>query len=328
MARTLSHGIETWPLAHTFRISRVAKNEAVLVVAEIADGAHRGRGECVPYARYGQTPESVAATIEKQRQAIEKGLTRADLQRALPAGAARNALDCALIDLEAKLTGRPAHTLLDLPEPNPIRTTLTISLDTPDVMARAAATAAQKGHATLKIKLAGHDDLERVGAVRKAAPHAQLIVDANEGLTMQGLEELAPALAELGVVFIEQPLADADEALADFASPVPLCADESCHTREDLARLKGRYSVVNIKLDKTGGLTEAIALARAAKADGFRIMLGCMVGTSLSIAPAMLLAPFADFIDLDGPLWLARDRDNGLRYEGDIVHPPSAALWG
>lgn len=329
MSRKLSFRAETWPLKAQFRIARGAKSEAAVIVAEITEDALRGRGECVPYARYGETTESVAVAIEKLRGGIEGGLSRTELQHALSAGAARNALDCALIDLEAKQSGRPAHEILGLLQPKLSRTAITISLDSPDLMAHAAAEAAKQGYRTLKLKLAGTDDIARVSAIRKAAPQPKLIVDANEGLTMDTLAELAPALSKLSVALIEQPLKAADdEALAHFNSPTLLCADESCHTREDLARLKGRYGIINIKLDKTGGLTEAVALAHAARAQGFGVMLGCMVATSLSMAPAMLLAAQADVIDLDGPLWLARDRMPGLTYKGDLIEPPASALWG
>jgi L-alanine-DL-glutamate epimerase-like enolase superfamily enzyme len=283
----------------------------------------------VPYARYGETVEGVIAAIENTRDRIEGGMSREALQHALPAGAARNALDCALIDLEAKKGGRPAHALLGSPTPKPTHTVITISLDTPNIMARVAAEAAKHGCRMLKIKLAGTGDIARVSAIRVAAPQSRLIVDANEGLSMDALVGLAPTLAKLGVTLIEQPLKTVeDEALAHFNSPIALCADESCHTREDLPRLKGRYSVVNIKLDKTGGLTEAMALAHTARTQGFGIMLGCMVATSLSMAPAILLAEMADIIDLDGPLWLAHDRTPGLFYKGDLMYPPTATLWG
>jgi L-Ala-D/L-Glu epimerase len=329
LSRKLSFRAETWPLKAQFRIARGSKSEAAVIVAEITEHALRGRGECVPYGRYGETMESVAAAFEKLRGGIEGGLSRTELQHALPAGAARNALDCALIDLEAKQSGRPAHEILSLIQPKPTRTAITISLDSPDIMAHAAAEAAKQRYRTLKLKLTGTDDIARVSAIRKAAPQPKLIADANEGLTMDALSELAPALSKLGVALIEQPLKAAnDQALAHFNSPVPLCADESCHTREDLTHLKGRYGIVNIKLDKTGGLTEAVALAHAARAQGFGIMLGCMVATSLSMAPAMLLAAQADVIDLDGPLWLARDRVPGLTYKGDLIQPPASALWG
>jgi L-Ala-D/L-Glu epimerase / N-acetyl-D-glutamate racemase len=300
-----------------------------VIVAEITMNGHRGWGECVPYARYGETAENVVAAIEKKRGDIERGASRAELQRLLTPGAARNALDCALIDLEAKLSGQSAHTLLGLPAPAPMRTAVTISLDSPEAMARAAREAAQKDCGTLKIKLAGSDDIERIDAIRAAAPGQRLIADANEGFSADGFAKLMPALVNARIALIEQPLkADADEALANFDSPIPICADESCHTREDLPRLRGRYSVLNIKLDKTGGLSEAVALASAAKAEGFRIMASCMVATSLSMAPAMLLASFADYLDLDGPLWLARDREPGLVYDNDLVQPPAPALWG
>jgi L-alanine-DL-glutamate epimerase-like enolase superfamily enzyme len=327
--RTLTVRTESWPIRGAFRIARGAKTQADVVVAAIAEDGVTGRGECVPYARYGESVASVVAQMEVLRDGIESGITRESLQTRLAAGAARNALDCALIDLEAKRAGRPAHAVLGLPPPVAVRTAFTLSLDAPDAMGAAAATAAAKGYGLLKLKVTGDGDLERVQAVRAAAPAARLIVDANEGWTVAHLERLAPRLAELGVALIEQPLkAEDDGALARFESPVPLCADESCHTRADLPRLIGRYSHVNIKLDKTGGLTEAVALAREAHAAGLKLMIGCMVSTSLAMAPAVLLAGLAAFTDLDGPLLLARDREGGLRYDGDLIRPPDAALWG
>ena len=247
----------------------------------------------------------------------------------MQAGAARNGLDCALIDLEAKISGRRAFELLGLPAPVPVKTAFTLSLDSPENMGKAAMDASGKGYGLLKLKIAGGGDLARVEAVRAAAPAARLIVDANEGWTPDDLTNLAPALARLGVALIEQPLrADADDALIGFHSPVPLCADESCHTRADLPRLAGRYSHINIKLDKAGGLTEAVALARAARDLGLKLMVGCMVSTSLAMAPASLIAGLAEFTDLDGPLLLAEDRDPAMRYERDLLYPPGPDLWG
>ena len=325
--RRLAVRLETWPLASAFRISRGAKTEARVVVAEIADGPHTGRGEAVPYPRYDETPERTRAEIEGLREAVEGGLTREALQDALPPGAARNALDCALWDLEAKQTGRPAWALAGLEPPQPCITAVTLSLDTPANMGEAAAR-----HAALpllKLKVTGEGDLARIEAVRANAPGARLIVDANEGWTVPMLDELLPAFAARGVEMVEQPLPAADDdALAGRQFAVPLCADESCHTRADLPRLAGRYPMVNIKLDKTGGLTEALALAAEAQAMGFRIMVGSMVGTSLGMAPAALLAGFADTVDLDGPLLLARDRSPGLSYDGAVMAPPEPALWG
>jgi L-alanine-DL-glutamate epimerase-like enolase superfamily enzyme len=299
----------------------------VVVVAELSDGRHRGRGECVPYARYGETVEGVAAAIGAMGDAIAGGLDRERLQSAMPAGAARNALDCAFWDLAAKRVARPVHALIGLPPPKPLTTAYTISLAAPEVMAQAAAKAADR--ALLKVKLGGDGDGARIAAVRRAAPHAELIVDANEGWTAEDLAGNLAACAQAGVTLIEQPLpAVADDALARIAHPLPICADESAHDSASLAALEGKYDAVNIKLDKTGGLTEALAMARQAEALGFALMVGCMVATSLAMAPAMLVAQRARVVDLDGPLLLARDRQDGLRYDGSRVHPPTAALWG
>lgn len=329
MPRRLGVRHEAWPIKGSFTIARGSKSEAHVVVAEISDGEFIGRGECVPYARYGETVEGVLKEIASLTPEIESGLTRENLQTRLPAGAARNALDCALIDLEAKMTGRRAHDILGLPSPKPVRTAFTLSLDTPDAMGKAAMEASAHGYGLLKLKVAGPDDLKRIEAVRAAAPNARIIADANEGWRFEDLTRLAPELARLGVALIEQPLkSDEDAVLADFKSPVPLCADESCHTLADLPRLKGRYAAINIKLDKTGGLTEGVALARAAHGYGFATMIGCMVSTSLAMAPASLLAGFADYVDLDGPLLLARDREPALHYEGDMLFPPRTVLWG
>jgi L-Ala-D/L-Glu epimerase len=319
--------IERWPIAGSFTISRGAKTEAVTVVAEVSSSGHIGRGECVPYPRYGETPEATLATLKPLRELLKRGLDRQALQAAMPAGAARNALDCALVDLEAKISGRRAWDLLGRPAPQACTTAYTISLGTPEAMAAATAKAAHRP--LLKIKLGGEGDVARITAVRKAAPASELIVDANEAWTSDNLEQNLAACAEVGVTLVEQPLpAGKDEALAQIKRPLAVCADESVHDRASLDGLRGRYDAVNIKLDKTGGLTEALAMADAARALGFELMIGCMVATSLAMAPAMLLARQARFVDLDGPLLLARDRENGLRYDGSLVYPPEAALWG
>ena len=319
--------IEQFPIAGSFIISRGAKTEAVTVVVELRRGDHVGRGECVPYPRYGETPEETLKVLQAMGEAVSRGLDRQTLQGALPAGAARNALDCALIDLEAKRSGQHAWTMLGQPEPKACTTAYTISLGSPETMAAASEKAAHR--ALLKIKLGGDGDGERIAAVRRAAPKSELIVDANEAWTPSNLERNLAACAEAGVTLVEQPLpAGWDEMLGRIRRPIAVCADESVHDRKSLDALRGRYDAVNIKLDKTGGLTEAMAMADAATTLGFRIMVGCMVATSLSMAPAMLLTPRARFVDLDGPLLLARDRDHGLRYDGSLVHPPDAALWG
>ncbi len=326
--RLLTIATERFPIAGRFIIARGARTEAVVVTVAIAEGDAVGRGECVPYARYGETVEGVAAAIEAQRRAIEAGLDRIALQEAMPAGAARNALDCALWDLDAKLSGVPALVSAGIDRLRPVSTAYTISLDEPAVMADAVRKASARP--ILKIKLgASEGDLERIAAVRAAAPDATLIADANEGWSGDTLDRHLAACAEAGFALIEQPLPAAkDEALHGRPRPVPLCADESVHDRHGLDRLVGLYDAINVKLDKTGGLTEALALAGEAERRGFALMIGCMVGTSLAMAPALLLAPRARFVDLDGPLLLARDRENGLRYDGSVVHPPSPALWG
>lgn len=319
--------IERWPIAGSFTISRGAKTEAVVVVAEVGQGGLIGRGECVPYPRYGETPEATLEAIQAMQEPLAGGMDRIALQARVPAGAARNALDCALADLEAKRAGQRIWNLLGRPAPEPRTTAYTISLGAPETMAEATAKAAHR--ALLKIKLGGDGDSARIAAVRKAAPGSELIVDANEAWTEDNLAANLKACADAGVTLIEQPLpAGKDEALARIKRPVAVCADESVHDRASLAGLRGRYDAVNIKLDKTGGLTEALAMADAASALGFEIMIGCMVATSLSMAPAMLIAQAARFIDLDGPLLLAKDRDDGLRYDGSQVYPPDAALWG
>jgi L-alanine-DL-glutamate epimerase-like enolase superfamily enzyme len=323
----LAARIERWPIAGAFTISRGAKTEAITVVVEVSQGGHTGRGECVPYARYGEIPEGTLAALLSMQEALRGGLDRQALQAALPAGAARNALDCALIDLEAKIGGRRAWELLGRPAPTACTTALTISLGTPEAMAAATAKVAHRP--LLKIKLGGDGDSERIAAVRKQAPESELIVDANEAWTPVNLEQNLAACAAAGVTLVEQPLpAGQDELLARIRRPVAVCADESVHDRATLNGLRERYDAVNIKLDKSGGLTEALAMADAAQALGFEIMVGCIVATSLSMAPAMLLTPQARFVDLDGPLLLAKDRDDGLRYDGSTIYPPDAALWG
>jgi L-alanine-DL-glutamate epimerase-like enolase superfamily enzyme len=323
----LAARIERFPIAGSFTISRGAKTEAVTVLAEVSQNGLTGRGECVPYPRYGETPEATLAAIQAMQAAVAGGLTRQALQTAMPPGAARNALDCALIDLEAKAAGARAWTLLDRPVPGERTTAYTISLGTPEAMAAATAKAAHRP--LLKIKLGGDGDAERIAAVRKAAPESELIVDANEAWTEANLEQNLAACDAVGVTLVEQPLpAGKDDALARIKRPLAVCADESVHDRNSLEPLRARYDAVNIKLDKTGGLTEALAMADAAQALGFEIMIGCMVATSLSMAPAMLVTPQARFVDLDGPLLLARDRDHGLRYDGSLVYPPDVSLWG
>ncbi len=327
MARTFSFEAESFPIAGTFTISRGSKTTAEVIACTIAQGDAVGRGECVPYRRYGETLESVAAALEGARAQIEAGLDRQELASLMPAGAARNAVDCALWDLEAKLSGMPAaNRIVDGP-PRPLETAYTLSLATAEAMAAQAAENAWRP--LLKVKIGGDGDIDRIRAVRDAAPSSRLILDANEGWTRINVEANLAAAAALGVALVEQPLpAGDDAALATMARPVPVCADESLHVAADLERLAGLYDAVNIKLDKTGGLTEAIVLERRARALGFKIMVGCMVGTSLAMAPAVLLAQNAEFVDLDGPLLLARDRVPGLTYAGSLVSPPDRALWG
>jgi L-alanine-DL-glutamate epimerase-like enolase superfamily enzyme len=324
---TLALAVERWPIAGSFAISRGSKAEALTVVAELSDGVARGRGECVPYARYGESVDSVRAQIEAMRPQLGAGIDRRGLQTAMPPGAARNALDCAFWDLEAKRTKRPVHELAEIPAPLALTTAYTISLAAPEAMAETAKGAA--GRSLLKIKLGAEGDSARIAAVRAAAPQAALIVDANEGWNESNVAANVAACAEAGVVLIEQPLPEGqDQALAHMRRPIPVCADESVHDRSSLSALSGRYDAVNIKLDKAGGLTEALAMVAEARRQGFTIMVGCMVATSLSMAPAILIAQQARFIDLDGPLLLSRDRPNGLRYADSMVFPPSPVLWG
>lgn len=317
----------SWPLSGVFAISRGAKTTAEVVIAEISDGQHVGRAECNPYSRYGESVESVVAQLEGTAPKLVGIRDTRDVQSLLPPGAARNALDCALWDLLSKRNGRRVFAQLGVDEPEPVTSAYTLSLDTPEAMGCAAKEHA--GHPLLKLKLAGEGDLERVAAVRENAPDARIIVDANEGWVPDQVAPFSAALAEFGVYMIEQPLPAADDAvLSEFEHPIPLCADESCHTTADLDHLEGRYEFVNIKLDKTGGLTEAMALNAAARVRGFRVMVGCMLASSLAMAPAVLVAQGAEVVDLDGPLWLAEDWDNALRYDGTVVHPSTPALWG
>jgi L-Ala-D/L-Glu epimerase len=324
----LSVQAERWPIAGAFRISRGAKTNADVVVVELTDDGARGRGEATPYARYDETPVSVVALIESLRRDLEQGLSRVDLQSALPAGAARNAIDCALWDLEAKRTGVPAWRAAGLrAAPQAVETLYTVSVDTPGAMAKAAAAASWRPW--LKLKIDGHADVERVAAVRAAAPDARLVVDANEALSLGQLAAVAPGLAALGVEVIEQPLpAGQDAALEGYDSPILLCADESLHTRAELDLCVRRYGCVNVKLDKCGGLTEALALVAEARSRGLAVMTGCMVATSLAMAPAMLVAQGSTYVDLDGALLLARDRQPGLVATGSILQPPTPDLWG
>ncbi|WP_282606596.1 N-acetyl-D-Glu racemase DgcA [Pelagibius sp. Alg239-R121] len=318
---------ESWPIAGKFTISRGSKTTAEVVVVELSAGGKQGRGECVPYARYGETVEDVIEQIESQRADLMSGMDRGALQASLPPGAARNALDCAFWDLEAKTDGKRVWELAGLSDPVLVKTVYTLSLDTVENMAAAAERNADRP--LLKLKLAGPDDLDRVRAVRVAAPGAKIVVDANEGWTLEQYVAFAPELADIGVAMIEQPLpAGEDAGLADVKRPVPVCADESCHDTATLSKLAGRYDMINIKLDKTGGLTEALRLKQAARDANMEIMVGCMIATSLSMAPAIVVAQDVAVVDVDGPLLLAKDRPDGLFFDGSLVSPPQPALWG
>ena len=323
---------EIWPLRQPFRISRGSHTEAQIVVLTVSDGEHVGRGESVPLARYNQSIASVLAQVESIQG--DKTLNRQSLQDLLPAGAARNALDCALWDLEAKTSGQRVWQLANIPIAPEVETSFTISLDTPEKMGEAASSASfAQGFGVpriLKLKLGGDDpDLARVEAVRGVAPNARLLIDANESWSPEHYQKIVPALKQLGVEVVEQPFpAKADAVLETLDHPIPVCADESCHTTADLPRLTNRYEVINVKLDKTGGLTEALRLCERARDGGFKVLIGCMVCTSLAIAPARLLASFANWIDLDGPLLLARDRDHPLPYPNGKIGIPPRDLWG
>ncbi|MCF3640231.1 dipeptide epimerase [Rhizobium sp. TRM95111] len=318
---------ERFPVAGAFTISRGSRTEIRVVAVALRDGDVAGRGECVPYARYGETAEGVIETIRSVEADLRNGLERTGLQALLPPGAARNALDCALWDLQAKKAGKPVWQLAGLRPPMPVSTAYTLSLAAPEAMRKAAAKNAHRP--LLKVKLGSDGDAERIEAVREGAPHSTLIVDANEGWTVDQYLTFAPQFVRLGVAMVEQPLpAEADQALAEIERLLPVCADESCHDRASLGKLVGKYDAVNIKLDKTGGLTEALLLRQEAAAAGFSIMVGCMLGTSLAMAPAFLVAQDARYVDLDGPLLLARDRETSIHYDGSLMEPPSASLWG
>ncbi len=320
---TIDVRFDTFRLAEVFTISRGSRDAAHVVTVQITRDGVTGWGECVPYARYGETLESVKAQVD----GLPDGIERASLQSALPPGAARNAVDCALWDLQAKAAGKRVWHLAELPSPGPEITAYTLSLDTPEKMQASAARHAHRP--LLKIKLGTPDDMARLEAVRAGAPKSRIIVDANEGWSAEVYSDLAPHLVRLGVEMVEQPLpAGEDDMLAEIARPLPVCADESCHDRASLPALRGKYDMVNIKLDKTGGLTEALALRDAARAEGYEIMVGCMVGSSLAMAPALLVAQGAAVTDLDGPLLLAEDRDVPLQFDELGIHPPEPELWG
>jgi L-Ala-D/L-Glu epimerase len=320
---TLAATIESWPLAEPFVIARGGKLEARLIVVHVSDGRVSGRGECVPYPRYGETPETTLQEILAARSVVD----RARLHAALPASAARNAIDCAMWDLEAKRAGRHASGLAGVGDLRPLLSCYTLSLDTPEAMASKAQAVARLP--LLKLKLGGDGDAARLRAVRAARPDARLVADANEAWQPEMLEPLLEVAAETRVELIEQPLpAGQDAALAACRRPVPVCADESVHTSKELAGLRDRYDAVNIKLDKAGGLTEALAMVREARRLGYRIMVGCMVATSLAMAPALVIAQSADWVDLDGPLLLARDRPFGLDIRDGLIAPPDPRLWG
>ena len=320
--------LEFWPVSGVFRISRRETREAEIIVVELEVDGELGRGEGSPNVRYGETGESCLAQIEIVREAIETGADREALQDLMPPGAARNAVDCAFWDLEAKLTGEPAYVLAGLDKPKLLTTAYTLSIGTPEAMLAAAAAASERP--LLKVKLAGDEhDLTRLRVVRAAAPKARIIVDPNESWSIKRLQALMPVLASLQIDVIEQPLAAAEDgALEGAVLPIPICADESCATVADLPDLVGKYQMVNIKLDKAGGLTEALKIAKAAPEGNLKIMVGCMLGTSLAMAPAMLVAQYASFIDLDGPLLLERDRENGIQYDGSVMQLPAPTLWG
>jgi L-alanine-DL-glutamate epimerase-like enolase superfamily enzyme len=316
-----------WPLARPLTTAHGVQTAVDLVVAEISDVESRGRAEAVPLLRYGESADSVVAALEAMKGAITSGLNRETLQSALPPGAARNALDCAFWDMDAKRAYCSVAELAGLGAVGPVMTAITLDCDTPEKMAEQAA--AHHTRPLLRLELGCDGDVERVRAVRQAAPTARLIVDAQERWSEAQFRDLMPALSDCRVELIEQPLpADADEALTRLALTIPVCADESCRTVADLDRVHGKYQAINIKLDKAGGLTEALALAAQARQRGLRIMVGGAIGTSLGVAPALLVAQQADIVDLDGPLHLAVDRGARLRYDGSTIQPPDPNLWG
>jgi len=327
MARVISVEAERFPIAGTFTISRGSKTEAEVITCTISQDGHSGRGECVPYKRYGETMDGVHAAIEAMRERIAGGIDRTALLDAMPAGAARNAVDCALWDLEAKISGKPVANAIWPAPLRPLETAYTLSLGEPEAMAAQAR--ANAGRPLLKVKIGGDNDMARIRAVTEAAPQSRIILDANEGWTDDNIVANLAFAAERGIALVEQPLpAGQDQILRHIVHPLPICADESVHEAKNLETLVGLYDAVNIKLDKSGGLTAALMLRDRARELSFGIMVGCMVGTSLAMAPAVLLAQDADFVDLDGPLLLARDRVPGLVYQGSLVSPPDRALWG
>ena len=318
---------DTFATDGTFTISRGSRTEAQVITVSLSSNGVTGRGECTPYSRYGESLDSVSEQIMSLQSQLAEGLDRMALQQALPAGAARNALDCAFWDLEAKSSGQAVWELAGLPKPEAVTTAYTLSLDTPEKMLEAAKKNAARP--LLKLKLGGEGDIERLQAVRQGAPECKLIVDANEGWSAADYESLAPVMLELGVALVEQPLPASDDApLSELSRPLPVCADESCHDRDSLASLSSKYDVVNIKLDKAGGLTESLALKSAALQAGFSVMVGCMVGSSLAMAPALLVAQNVDYVDLDGPLLLAEDREVPMHFESSLLHPAPSVLWG
>ncbi len=318
---------ESWPIRGSFAISRGSKTKADVVLVELQAAGVKGYGECVPYARYGESRDSVTAQIESLGSAIRQGMDRVELQQKLPPGAARNAVDCAFWDLQAKLSRCGVGELIGLPSAGPVMTAYTLSLDSPENMYQAALRNADRP--LLKIKLGGEGDIARVQGVRDGAPNARLIVDANEGWDVEIYRRMIPELSRLGVEMIEQPFPAADDGvLQSLQRPIPICADESCHDRASLSHIVGKYDMINIKLDKAGGLTEAMKLRDAAEAENLKIMVGCMLATSLAMAPATLLAQGVEVVDLDGPLLLEEDRPHGLRFDKGWVFPPSPELWG
>ncbi len=331
MSREISFTRQSWPIKGLFAISRGSRTEAIVIVCEIADRDNAGnlvigRGECVPYAHYGESVDGVLDQLNSVSTVLSNGLSRTELQSLLPAGSARNAVDCALWDLEAKQTSTSVASEICNTVPIPLETAYTISIDTPDAMAEACKQAARP---LLKVKVGGKNDTERIKAIANAVPESRIILDANEGWREDNITENLEAAARAGIALIEQPLpAGQDEMLRNLPHHVPICADESAHVAADLISLVGLYDVINIKLDKTGGLTEAIKMRDTALDLGFGLMIGCMVSTSLSMAPTVLLAQGAEFVDLDGPLLLEKDCPNGLIYEGSMVHPPTRELWG
>ena len=327
MSRTLQAQHDRFPLTHPFRIARGTKIAADVVTVSIGEGDAVGRGEAVPYPRYGESIDSALAAIEEVRLLIERGAGRRELSGVLPAGAARNALDCALWDLEARLCGRSVAEMIGRSPPGPVASALTIVIDTPEKMAAAAAALADAP--VLKVKVDAHEPGAQIRAVRAVAPAPVLIVDPNESWDRTILEATQPVLVEARAALLEQPVpAGEDEWLEGFAPAVPMCADESVHVAADLPTVARRYQAVNVKLDKSGGLTEALSLAEAARAQGLKLMTGCMVSSSLSIAPALHVAMMSDFVDLDGPVWLREDRPGGVGIENGLIHPPAAGFWG